>query len=306
MFARSLLVLAAATLLTLTAAPLRADVRTQNVLPSPILNRPVAYSVYLPPGYQERGRDYPVLYLLHGGGTGQPLDWFTLAGIDQILDKLITDGQIRPLIAVAPDGRRDAGNEVATYFLDDADGQQRWQHMFMQDFLPGIESRYRTIGAPEGRAILGISMGGMAATIYQLRHPDQFAGIAALSASFRTDQQLLDLSAQSYASRFSTVLGPDLSGPDRLTPIWDDLNPPSLIKATDIARFARIPRLYFDIGADDPFFEATADLHLALRDSGLRHGFRVSEGGHDWPFWRASLRDALLHIDAVLTRGYGE
>lgn len=298
--------IAVMTALFLTAAPSRADVRMQNVLPSSTLDRPVAYSVYLPPGYQDQGREYPVLYLLHGGGTGQPSDWFTLAGIDQTLDRLILAGRIRPLIAVAPDGRRDAENAVATYFLDDADGTQQWQRMFMQDFIPGIESRYRTLASPDTRAILGISMGGMAATVYQLRHPDQFAGIAALSASFRTDKQLLELSDQAYAARFGTVLGPDLSGADRLTDEWELLRPQSMIAATDASRFARIPRMYFDIGADDPFLEATTDLHLILREAKLRHRFKVSEGNHDWPFWRAALEDALIHIDAVLTRGYGE
>ncbi|MDN5567346.1 MAG: esterase family protein [Paracoccus sp. (in: a-proteobacteria)] len=304
---RSLLAaMATLLLLALTPAVVQADLRSQNVLPSPILNRPMPYSVYLPPGYQDEGRDYPVLYLLHGGGTGQPSDWFTLAGIDQMLDRLILSGRIRPLIAVAPDGRRDAENQVATYFLDDADGAQRWQQMFMDDFIPGIESRYPTLTGAEGRAILGISMGGMAATIYQLRHPDRFAGIAALSASFRTDDQLLALSGQGYETRFGAVLGTSLQGSDRLTPQWDALRPDTLIGATDPARFSRVPRLYFDIGSDDPFFEAAANLHLALRDAGLNHRFRVSEGEHDWRFWRGALHEALLHIDAVLTRDYGE
>jgi len=78
------------------------------------------------------------------------------------------------------------------------------------------------------------------------------------------------------------------------------------VAQTNPARFSRVPRVYFDIGADDPFFEGTADLHVTLRNAGIRHRFQVSEGGHDWRFWRTLLEQALLHIDAVLTRGYGE
>jgi enterochelin esterase-like enzyme len=283
-----------------------ADVRIQNVLPSKVLNKPVSYAVYLPPDYDDGGRDYPVLYLLHGGGTGQPSDWFTLSGIDQMLDQMILSGQIRPLIAVAPDGRRDVDNEVATYFLDDADGSLRWQTMFIEDFIPGIEDKYRAIGNGDARALLGISMGGMAASIYQLKYPDMFAGISALSASFRTEAQMLALSEAGYNSRFGTVIGSGLTGRDRLTAEWTALQPQALIAQTDLTHFTRVPRFYFDTGADDPFFEATADLHIALRDAGISHRFKTSEGEHDWPFWRGAMPDALLHIDAVLTRNYGE
>ncbi|WP_108260677.1 SH3 domain-containing protein [Mangrovicoccus ximenensis] len=136
--------------------------------------------------------------------------------------------------------------------------------------------------------------------------PDRFAGAAALSAAFRTDAQLLSLSPEGYESRYGGVLGYGLEGGDRANAAWEALRPETLAAGTDAARFRRVPRLYFDIGADDPFFEGTAALHVALRDAGLRHRFRVTEGGHDWPFWRGALEEALRHADAVLTRGYGE
>ncbi|EPX75562.1 alpha/beta hydrolase [Salipiger mucosus] len=290
----------------LPAAMARAEVRFENVIASDTLGRPVRYAIYLPPGYDEDSRDYPVLYLLHGGGTGQPADWFTLAGIDQMLDRLIGTGEIRPLIAVAPDGRRAGDSDIATYFLDDRDGESRWGTMFLEDFIPGVETRHRTLGGGDARALLGISMGGLAATVFQLRAPGAFAGTAAISAAFRTEAQVLGLSPDAYRSRYAGLLGADLEGDARLNEAWDALLPDTLVSETEPARFARVPRLYFDIGADDPFFEGTADLHVALRDAGIRHRFRVTEGGHDWPFWRASLDDALRHVNAVLTRDYGE
>jgi enterochelin esterase-like enzyme len=286
--------------------PAQAEVRFDNVIGSQTLGQPVRYSVYLPPNYRQDNRRYPVVYLLHGGGTGQPSDWFTLNGLDQILDRMILNGDIRPFIAIAPDGRRDQDNEIATYFLDDQNGNMLWETMFFQDFMPSVEARYRTIGGGDARAILGISMGAVAATVYQLRAPDMFAGIAGLSVAFRTEQQVLDLSPSAYHSRYAGVLGAGLEAQDRLNKTWDALTPAALIAGTDPARFSRIPRMYFDIGADDPFFEAAAQLHVSLRNSGIKHRFKVSEGGHDWVFWRASIEDALTHLDAVLTRGYGE
>ncbi len=283
-----------------------AEVRFDNAITSETLGQPVRFALYLPPGYDAGNRTYPVLYLLHGGGTGQPNDWFTLAGIDQTLDRLITEGKIRPMIVVAPDGRRDTANEVATYFLDDSDGTMRWETMFFRDFIPAFEARYRAIGGGDARAILGISMGAMAAMVYQLRYPDTFAGVAALSVALRTQEQVLSLSADGYKSRYAGVLGAELEAEARLNEAWTSLLPTTLVQSQETSRFRRIPRLYFDIGADDPFFEATADMHVTLRNAGITHRFRVSEGGHDWPFWRDSLEDALTHIDSVLTRGYGE
>ena len=290
----------------LLGTPAAADVRFDNAVASETLGRPVHYAIYRPPGYDKDDRSYPVLYLLHGGGTGQPRDWFTLGGIDQMLDRLIQEGKIRPLIAIAPDGRRDQANEVATYFLNDHDGAVRWERMFYRDFIPAVEARHRAIGGGDARAILGISMGALAGIVYQLRTPDAFAGVAAISSAFRTEQQVLGLSAEAYQSRYAGVLGADLSGQERLNEAWRLLLADTLVSGTDPARFARVPRLYFDIGADDPFFEGTADLHITLRNAGIRHRFRVSEGGHDWIFWRKSLERALLHVDRVLTRGYGE
>jgi enterochelin esterase-like enzyme len=86
---------------------LHAEVRFNNATRSDTLGQPVRYAINLPPGYNADDRSYPVLYLLHGGGSGQPRDWFTLAGLDKMLDRLIEDGTIRPLIAIAPDDRHD-------------------------------------------------------------------------------------------------------------------------------------------------------------------------------------------------------
>ena len=161
-----------------------------KILQSRILGRVVGYSLYLPPGYRQHSRRYPVLYLLHGGADGQPADWFRLAGIDILLDRMIGDGLMPPCIAVAPDGRRPGGDPRATYFLDDADGSYRWRSMFLQEFIPKVEATHQAIGTMQMRALLGLSMGGHAAILNQLQRPDLFAGAAALSAALRTPPQL--------------------------------------------------------------------------------------------------------------------
>ncbi len=280
-------------------------VREGNLLASEILGHGLPYAIYLPPGYEREGRRYPVIYLLHGGGDGQPADWFRLAGLDVILDRLIGEGVMPPCIAVAPDGRRPQ-DARATYFLNDADGGYRWADMFRQELIPGIEARYRAIGDPLQRGLMGLSMGGHAAVLNQLRHPDLFAGAAALSAAFRTSDELLAMEQPAFDLRFGGAYGAGLEGPARLNDAWRASDVAGVITSLEAQPFRRIPRLYLDLAADDPFFAGNAAVHVALRDAGIMHRFQVREGKHDWVFWRAAFPEALRHLAAIFTRGYGE
>jgi len=281
-------------------------VREGNALASRTLGHAVPYALYLPPDYERDLRHYPVIYLLHGGGDGQPSDWFRLAGLDRILDLLIADGTLPPCIAVAPDGRRPAGDARATYFLDDSDGGYRWAEMFVQDFVPGIEERYRAAGTAGMRGLMGLSMGGQAAVLNQLRHPDLFAGAAALSSAFRTPQEVMAMDQPSFDLRFGAAFGAGLSGEARLNEAWRAADVVDLAKHIDPLPYRRIPRLYLDLAADDPFFAGNAAVHIALRDAGILHRFQVREGKHDWPYWQAAFPGALDHMGRIFTRGYGE
>src|SRR5205085_1416910 len=59
--------------------------------------------VYTPPGYT-KGKKYPVLYLLHGIG-GDETEWQRFARPDILLDNLLAEGKVVPMIVVMPNGR---------------------------------------------------------------------------------------------------------------------------------------------------------------------------------------------------------
>jgi S-formylglutathione hydrolase FrmB len=281
-------------------------VQETKILQSEILGHVVGYSLYLPPDYRQHSRHYPVLYLLHGAADGQPADWFRMAGIDILLDHMILDGQMPPCIAVAPDGRRPAGDPRTTYFLDDADGSYRWRSMFLQEFIPKVEARHQAIGSMQMRALLGLSMGGHAAILNQLQRPDLFAGAAALSAALRTPEQLALMEQQAFDQRFSGAYGPGLLGEARLNEAWRMSDIVEVAGGIDPTPFRRIPRLYLDLASGDPFFEGNAAAHVALDQAGILHRFQVREGSHDWIFWRDALPAALEHVGRIFTRNYGE
>ncbi|MDH2327355.1 alpha/beta hydrolase-fold protein [Cereibacter sp. SYSU M97828] len=268
---------------------------------STVLRQGVGYAVYLPPGYEEDSRAYPVIYLLHGAVDGQPADWFRFVAIDRLLDRLIAEGRIPPVIAIAPDGRRNEENLPATYFLDDADGGFEWERMFITEFVPYVERRYRAIVGTEARMMLGISMGGFAATVYQLRYPDMFGGAAVLSGAFRTDTEMTQMAQPPYERRFAGAFGAGLEGEARLNEAYRRSDPVAMAATAQTSQQMGFG-FWFDIGADDPFFAGNAAMHIALRDAGIAHRFRVGHGKHDWQYWDDALEPALLFLSDRMRR----
>src|SRR3954451_16901157 len=83
-------------------------------LPSKILNMESKYAVYLPPDYERSERNYPVLYLLHGGGDDQT-GWVQFGEVLRIADKAINDGTATPMVIIMPDantGQRGFSNNA--------------------------------------------------------------------------------------------------------------------------------------------------------------------------------------------------
>ena len=69
---------------------------------STILGGERKYAVYLPPGYDTSSRNYPVLYLLHGGGDDQT-GWVQFGEVQSIADKAIAEGKATPMVILMPD-----------------------------------------------------------------------------------------------------------------------------------------------------------------------------------------------------------
>ena len=59
--------------------------------------------IYTPPNYARSSERYPVLYLFHGAG-GDESGWTENGRANLILDNLIADGKLKPLVVVMPYG----------------------------------------------------------------------------------------------------------------------------------------------------------------------------------------------------------
>ena len=138
--------------------------------------------VYTPPGYEKGSTNYPVLYLIHGGGD-TALSWPTVGRANDILDNLIAEKKSKPMIIVMPSGWTPSGGQVMT---SDATKDPFTGEM-MTDVIPFIEANYRTLSNPENRAISGLSMGGIQTLNIGLHQLGAFRYVAVMSSGWVSD-----------------------------------------------------------------------------------------------------------------------
>lgn len=146
-------------------------------------------SVYLPYGYETSGKDYPVLYLQHGGG-GDEESWPVLGRACEIMDYMIERGLCEPMIVVMPNcmpwGPAAPETQLAEKWVEnmgDEDFAEGYSHCasIHEDLIPFVESHYRVIGDKAHRAIAGLSMGGVYTLNETRDRPDLFDYIGVLS-----------------------------------------------------------------------------------------------------------------------------
>jgi enterochelin esterase family protein len=144
--------------------------------------------VYTPPGYDPRAtQPYPVLYLLHGW-SGVAESWVRDQQADLILDNLLAEGKIKPMVVVMPLGYGDMSFvENGFNIWNDPAAVDRNTQLFMKlltdEIMPFVERSYNVSRDREGRAITGLSMGGLESLDIGLHQTDKFAWIGGFSSA---------------------------------------------------------------------------------------------------------------------------
>ncbi len=128
--------------------------------------------VYLPAGYGDSKDRYPSVYVNYGGNAKD------MALMPNTLDNLIASNRIRPVIAVFSVASQ-------TSFREYARGQ-RDQHaqMFVEELLPQIDEKYRTLANAENRLFMGADEGGYAAIYAAFKYPGTATMLAGQSTHF--------------------------------------------------------------------------------------------------------------------------
>uniref|UniRef100_UPI003216540C alpha/beta hydrolase n=1 Tax=uncultured Draconibacterium sp. TaxID=1573823 RepID=UPI003216540C len=275
--------------ITVTAFAQTGKVLESLTFKSSLVNYPVNYSIYLPPGYDSSERSYPVLYLLHGYSDDET-GWIQFGEANSIADKGIADGDFASCIIVMPDGK-------VSWYVNSADGSDPWEDMFIKEFIPFIEKEYRIRSKKEFRAIAGLSMGGNGSLLLAMHNPDLFSTCVAMSAGTFTDEEVI--ANDKYDHYFKNIYG--AKPKNDVSEHWKANSPLHLLDSVEPEKLKSI-RWYIDCGDDDFLYKGNSALHVKMRDLGIPHEYRVREGSHSWIYWRTGLYDGLKYISQKFRR----
>ena len=248
---------------------------------SAILSRRVDYCVDFPADYTSSSKRYPVLFFLHGLFENEQ-SWIERGG-KEILDGLREKGMVGDFLVVLPDGGK-------TFYINSFDGHERYEDFFIQELVPEVDRKYRTVPDRGARGISGSSMGGYGALHLSMRHPDVFGSAAAQSAALVT--KFPDpLPANGRWGFYARVLAGPFGSPLNEA-YWEANSPITLAEHPE--RFAGL-KLYFDCGDQDRygFEEGAAVLHKTLSEKHFGHEYALRPGNHGWSYLDEYMKYAL-------------
>ncbi|MGA3045795.1 MAG: alpha/beta hydrolase family protein [Terracidiphilus sp.] len=235
---------------------------------SPALNRNMPYRVYLP-AKPVSGQKFPVVYLLHGGNGGFR-DWSNYSDVARYAAPDNSGG----LILVMPEG-------AFSYYMNAAEKpEDKYETYIVNDLISDVEERFPAAKGREGRAIVGISMGGFAALKLALSRPDLFVYVAALSPSIDILHRGLSPKRLGEWWRIRTIFGPSNSETRRTS------DPFLLVQS---ANPVQTPYLFMTAGEQEPLLEPNQRFAARLRDHHFSYEFHTKPGGHNWTQWDAQL-----------------
>ena len=137
--------------------------------------------IFLPPGYHETQSRYPVLYLHDGQDVGQ-------LRLRETLARLTANGRLRPLIVVAIPTTADRLQEYGTAVAANAQGLGRkaaqYECFVVEEVMPWVNQTFRTKTEAKETAVLGASLGGLAAFDLAWNYPELFGTVGVFSGAF--------------------------------------------------------------------------------------------------------------------------
>ncbi len=268
-------VLALFFLLTLTVNAQKAPVETVQ-LQSRLIGKALPYNVILPRDYQTSPRSrYPVLYLLHGF-SGHYGDWVTRTNLaDYAADYR--------MIVVTPEGNDGWYTDSAGMAAD------KYESYILQELIPDVDRRFRTIQTRYARGIAGLSMGGYGALKFGLKYPDQFAFAGSLSGAMETASWTEDdlKNLKSIRDSVFGVFGPVGSETRKRNDIFE------ITRGLSAARVAALPYFYLDCGTEDFLVDMNQRFATLLREKKIPHEYRELPGNHNWEYWDQQVREVL-------------
>ena len=230
---------------------------TLHTLDSQYLGQTRTFQIYEPPG-QIVGQALPSLYI--NGGS----DYLNLIDATAILDRLIAQRQIPPLVAIfiTP------VNAAQEYSLNDA-----YADFLASELVPYVREKFGANADPATTGILGNSLGGLAAVHTAVTQSTVFGAAVAQSGRFGQDDEALIR----YLSR-------QRAGGSS----FDPLQVYMVVGTYETAVEGN--------NGTHNILEANREMAEALELAGIDYRLAEWPEGHSWGLWRGSFGQALSHL----------
>ena len=217
--------------------------------------------VYTPAEYEKGKKHYPVLYLQHGMGEDET-GWSKQGHMQHIIDNLIASKEVVPMIVVMESGDVKAPFRGGDNRQGFSEYGASFYQVMIQDLIPTIDSKFRTLTDRDHRAMAGLSWGGHQTFDLVLNNMDKFSYMGAFSGAI-------------FGLDVKTAYNGVFSKPEEFN--------------------KKIHYLYLSCGSEENF--GTEALVKSLQEAGIKTDFYVSPGTHhEWLTWRRCFRQFIPHL----------
>ena len=231
------------------------------------MNKNIKTCVIVPDNYKKSKKKFPVVYLLHGY-SGNYGTWVkSFKEVSQQVDRY-------GFIAIGVDG-----NYSSWYFDSPIDPTFKYETYIIDELVPFIDKKYKTIASREGRAISGLSMGGHGSLYLSLKHQDVFGAAGSMSGG-------VDIRPFSEKWDIKNRLGAITDFPEN----WEKNTVVNLIELNQNNNL----KLIIDCGVDDFFIDVNRELHQKMLALKIDHDYIERPGKHNSDYWENSLKFQLL------------
>jgi enterochelin esterase-like enzyme len=216
---------------------------------SEVLGYDLQYRVYVPEN-TESGTDFAVLFVTDGPG------YISNGHMPLVLDKLIGDGEISPVIVVFVDSRDPdnlRNNRRNAEFLCNGD----YLDFYVQELIPAIEQHYPVGRSRAERGILGLSFGATNAACFGLLGHETFSLIGMHSPANHPVRELL--------------------------PAYEKMPRLPL-------------NMFLSTGTPDDNTADNRRFHRVLEEKGYSVKYIEVRQGHNWKNWKPLIDDVLLYF----------
>ena len=222
---------------------------SETRISSKLLGYDLQYRVYIPENIEARS-ELPVLFVTDGPG------YIRQGHMTEVLDKLIGNGEIEPVIAVFVDARDpdDLKTNRRTYqFLCNID----YLRFYEQELIPSIEQAWPVGRTRDHRGILGLSFGATNAACFGLLGYETFSDIGMHSPANHPVKHLL--------------------------PAYEEMPLLPL-------------KMFLSTGKPNDNTQQNRQFQSVLEKKGYTMKYLETWEGHNWRNWRPLIDDVLLYF----------